>query len=218
MTPLTLAWAAICFWTSVSSQSPEKTLLVRYPKISDSETLNCDCYGLCDEVFWFRSGYDINGSDIFQFLFLASKIDRVSYRPEMTATEKDHFKISARESGSTVTFSLRIINVTEKDAGIYSCVFRNQNLSLWRPGFQLRPGESPPTSPPTSPPVTKSPRQINPICRCTKNKNNHSKGCGTMVFWPLVGILLGLAVALISTLYYFSRLPRKCQHQFAKKR
>lgn len=214
MTPLTLAWAAICFWTSVSSQFPEKMLLVRYPKISDNETLNCDCNNRCDEVFWFRSGYETNGSDIFQFLFHASKIERVSYRPGMSKTEIDHFKISVRESGTTVTFSLRIINVTEKDAGIYSCVFRNQNLSLWRPGFQLRPGESPPTSPL----VTKSPQKLNPICRCTKNKNNHSKGCGTMVFWPLVGILLGLAVALISTLYYCSRLPRKCRHQFAKKR
>ncbi|XP_046882388.1 uncharacterized protein cd8b [Hypomesus transpacificus] len=216
MTPLVLAWAAMCLWTTVSSQPPEMTLQVLYPKIFDNETLTCSCSDGCIDVFWFRSVRSKNGSVIFQSLVYANKVERVKYRSDMAPKDQDRYKISVRDSGATVAFSLRIHCVTEMDAELYSCLFRKQNThqELSTSGFLLRPG----VSPPTLPPVTKPPRKIIPICRCTTRRSNHPKGCGTMVLWPLVGILLGLAVALISTLYYFSRLPRKCRHQFAKKR
>ncbi|XP_062321824.1 uncharacterized protein cd8b [Osmerus eperlanus] len=215
MTPLALAWAAMCLWTTVSSQPPEMTLQVLYPKIFDNETLTCDCSNGCIDVFWFRSVHSKNGS-VFQFLVHANKVERLKYRSDMAPKDQERYRISVRDSGATVAFLLRIHFVTEMDAGFYFCLFRKQNTPQepLRSGVLLRPG----VSPPTPPPVTKPQRKIIPICRCTISRSNHPKGCGTMVLWPLVGILLGLAVALISTLYYFSRLPRKCRHQFAKKR
>lgn len=40
-----------------------------------------------------------------------------------------------------MSFPLRIINVTEKDAGIYSCVLRDKkNTEMWKTGILLRPG------------------------------------------------------------------------------
>uniref|UniRef100_A0A4W5MV82 Cd8 beta n=1 Tax=Hucho hucho TaxID=62062 RepID=A0A4W5MV82_9TELE len=58
---------------------------------------------------------------------------------------------------------------------------------------------------PTLTPVTKPKPQGIPRGRCTKRNYQTPKGCGSKVLWPLVGVLLTLAVALIYTLYYFSR-------------
>nr|ACZ57827.1 CD8 beta [Salmo salar] len=71
---------------------------------------------------------------------------------------------------------------------------------------------------PTLTPVTKPKPPRIPTGRCTKRNDQTPKGCGSKVLWPLVGVLLTLAAALIYTLYYFSQLPKKCRHQFAKKR
>lgn len=40
-----------------------------------------------------------------------------------------------------MSFALRIINVTEKDAGIYSCVLKDKkNTEMWKTGTLLQPG------------------------------------------------------------------------------
>uniref|UniRef100_A0A4W5P0Y9 Ig-like domain-containing protein n=1 Tax=Hucho hucho TaxID=62062 RepID=A0A4W5P0Y9_9TELE len=75
-----------------------------------------------------------------------------------------------------------------EDTGLYTCMLQNQKENeLWMPGVLLRPGETWPTLPPH-----------HKVFCCVP-------GCGSKVLWPLVGVLLALAVALISTLYYFSR-------------
>uniref|UniRef100_A0A674CNU5 Cd8 beta n=1 Tax=Salmo trutta TaxID=8032 RepID=A0A674CNU5_SALTR len=58
---------------------------------------------------------------------------------------------------------------------------------------------------PTLTPVTKPKPPGIPTGRCTKRNDQTPKGCGSKVLWPLVGVLLTLAAALIYTLYYFSR-------------
>lgn len=40
-----------------------------------------------------------------------------------------------------MSFVLRIINVTQKDTGIYSCVLKDKsNNEMWRSGVRLLPG------------------------------------------------------------------------------
>uniref|UniRef100_A0A3Q3WG56 Uncharacterized protein n=1 Tax=Mola mola TaxID=94237 RepID=A0A3Q3WG56_MOLML len=97
------------------------------------------------------------------------------------------------------------------DAGIYSCVLKDlKNTEIWKPGTLLRPGVIPSTvPPPTKPePPTKS------VCRCSEDSRD---GCSSQILWPLVGLIAAIALALICTLYYFSRLPKKCRHRFMKK-
>uniref|UniRef100_A0A4W5P0Z4 Ig-like domain-containing protein n=1 Tax=Hucho hucho TaxID=62062 RepID=A0A4W5P0Z4_9TELE len=73
-----------------------------------------------------------------------------------------------------------------EDTGLYTCMLQNQKENeLWMPGVLLRPGGE------------RNPFPCMVFC-CVP-------GCGSKVLWPLVGVLLALAVALISTLYYFSR-------------
>lgn len=125
--------------------------------------------------------------------------------------DKTKFKLSRRGSQS---FLLRIFKLTEADTGVYSCVLKGKtNNELWIPGTLLRPGVTPPTVPPT----VKVKRPIKPICHCLGNYQPKG-GCSSLVLWPLVGLTGGLAVALVCTLYYFSRLPKKCRHHFVKMR
>ncbi|XP_030623867.1 uncharacterized protein cd8b [Chanos chanos] len=43
-------------------------------------------------------------------------------------------------------------------------------------------------------------------------------GCEPEIIWTLTGLVATLAVVLTGTLYYFSRLPKKCRHNFIKKK
>ncbi|XP_060898275.1 uncharacterized protein cd8b isoform X2 [Labrus mixtus] len=70
---------------------------------------------------------------------------------------------------------------------------------------------------PTVPVKTKPKPTVRSVCRCSKGKSSQD-GCGSLILWPLVGIIASLALALIFILYYFSRLPKKCRHHFVKKR
>nr|XP_061814141.1 T cell receptor beta variable 20-1 [Nerophis lumbriciformis] len=40
--------------------------------------------------------------------------------------------------------------------------------------------------------------------------------CDSLILWALVGLVTVLMTTLFCTLYYFSRLPKKCRHQFVK--
>lgn len=206
---LSLAWLLLTgpLWTSgqdLQQKLLEEEVSVRYPKIPSSETIDCDCGSMaCDLVFWFHS--DISGK--VQFLGRCNNADRTLYGANVDQTR---FKLSKRGSKS---FALRIINVTKEDRGIYSCVLKEKNLyEVWKPGTLLLPGETPPTPPPK--PKPKPPSK--PTCRC--NAGDSKGGCGSLILWPLVGLLGGLALAVLCTLRYFSRLPRKCHHHFAKNR
>ncbi|XP_008278750.1 uncharacterized protein cd8b [Stegastes partitus] len=203
---LLLAWTLLTasLWRSGSSQIlREEPTSVRYPALNSNENIECDCVdSYCDLVYWFRS--NVNTGKV-EYLGKCNNADRVTYGD----VDEARFKIQKRGS---MSFVLRITGVTEADAGIYSCILKDKSQNdLWKPGVLLRPGVTPP--PPTSPTKTKPKPSI---CRCSGK--NPPLVCGSAILWPLVGLVAGLTLALICTLYYFSRLPKKCRHHFVKKR
>ncbi|XP_029990646.1 uncharacterized protein cd8b [Sphaeramia orbicularis] len=207
MIRLLLGWTLLTgtLWSLGSSQTLlQEQVKVLYPKINDSETVECECFNVsCDYVFWFRSPHN---TVTFEYIGRSNNADRDAYSNDLF---KSRFKIRKR---SGVSYTLRINRVTQEDTGIYSCVLKdNRYAEVWRPGVLLLPGVIPPTPPPK--PKPKPPRSG---CKCNK-KNQKSDECGSMVLWPLVGLIAGLSVAILCTLYYFSRLPKKCRHHFAKK-
>lgn len=210
MLALTLAWTLLttALWTTASSQSLlQEQVKVLYPKLWDNETLDCECGQLsCDQVLWFRT---LSHSDRVEFIGKGNQADRVIYGKGFT---EPRFKI--RKRGSS-TYSLRIVEVTQDDTGTYSCVLKEKNEEILRPGVLLLPGVTMPSL--TQRPKTKAPPSAKPRCPCPKPKQGRQDGCGHLVLWPLVGLIGGLSLALICTLYYFSRLPKKCRHHFVKK-
>ncbi|XP_076850995.1 uncharacterized protein cd8b [Brachyhypopomus gauderio] len=196
-------WTVMCLSTAVSA------VTVVYPRIGGSETLTCQCPDhQCQRVYWYRI---LHGNDTPQFLVFCNSANYVNYGAGFNDTR---FKAQAQE-GSRIIYSLRITGLRKDEAGFYSCVLSSQKLSspedLLPPGYYIRPGEHPPTMPP---PIKTTKPTKPQLC-----KSNHqpSKGCSTSVLWPGVGVLLALAMTLISTLYYYSRLPKKCRHNFAKR-
>ncbi|XP_018555785.1 T-cell surface glycoprotein CD8 beta chain [Lates calcarifer] len=212
MIPLPLAWTllTVSLWTTGSSENSEnEPFKILYPSISSQETIECDCANIsCDSVYWFRSTSSESGDfKSWQYLGKCNNADRVNYG---TGVEESRFKLSKRGN----SFVLRITKVQKTDTGIYSCILKDKsNNEVLKPASLLQPGVTAPTPPPK--PKPKPP--VKPVCRCPK-KNPPPDGCGSMVLWPLVGLTAGLALAIICTLYYFSRLPKKCRHHFAKKR
>ncbi|XP_032368778.1 T-cell surface glycoprotein CD8 beta chain [Etheostoma spectabile] len=207
MIPLAWTLLTVLLWTSGSSHILQQEPVNRlYPKILSTEEIVCDCANIanmsCDSVYWFRS---ISNHRRSEFLGKCT-IVRPTYGANVDSTR---FKFISK----TLSFTLRIINVTEEDTGIYSCVLKGRkNIEMWKPGTLLLPGVTPPTLPPKTNP--KPP--VKSVCRCSKK--NSSQGCGSLVLWPLVGLIAAIALALICTLYYFSRLPKKCRHHFVKRR
>ncbi|XP_041836619.1 uncharacterized protein cd8b [Melanotaenia boesemani] len=211
MIPLPLAWTLMAaqIWTYGSSQILHEPVNVLYPKISSSETLDCDCQNMaCDNVFWFHT---VPSKGKIQFIGKSNNADRVIYGK----VDTNRYKLSKRGSSS---FVLRIINVTEADAGIYSCVLKDTRTDTekFRPGTLLRPGATPPTIPPTTKSQNSNRKPIPQGCRC--NLKYPPVFCEYYVLWTLVGLLAALALAVLCILYYYSRLPKKCQHHFVKKR
>ncbi|XP_061584287.1 uncharacterized protein cd8b [Cololabis saira] len=204
MVPLLLAWILMMVpkfgLSQMLTQEPVKAL---YPKILSTETIECDCVNInCDTVLWFRI---IPQLSKVQFLAKCNNADRI-----YLGSNETRFKFNKRGS----SFVMRITQVTEADAGIYSCILRDSRMNAEKfvPGTLLRPGETAPTLPP----VTKKKVIPPPVCRC--NKSSPRDGCSNQVLWPLAGITGALALGILCTLYYFSRLPRKCHHHFVKKR
>ncbi|XP_024126310.1 uncharacterized protein cd8b [Oryzias melastigma] len=204
MIPLGPAWilVTVSVWTFGSVEAlPRKDFKVLYPPINSNEAVDCHC-DQCDYALWFRT---VPGGSKVEFLGRCNNADRVTG----PFAENKRFKFSRKG----LSFELRIINVTAEDTGIYSCILGDnkvKNEMFW-PGALLLPGVSPPTLPPTT--TTKKP--VRPLpCLCIET----FEGCDSQVLWPLVGVLAGLALTIFCTLYYFSRLPKKCRHNFVKKR
>uniref|UniRef100_A0A667WW71 Cd8 beta n=1 Tax=Myripristis murdjan TaxID=586833 RepID=A0A667WW71_9TELE len=178
---------------------------ILYPELLKAETVSCPCHSEnCDFVYWFRTLFN---DDSVQFLVSCNLADRCTHGSDIV---QSRFKVSSSKG----SFSLRIADVTKQDAGIYSCVVKVRGQEeVWRPAAVVRPGEKAPT---TVKPTTKRKPPVVPVCRCSKTKKPQANSCGSMVLWPLVGLIAVLAVVLIGTLYYFSRLPKKCRHNFVK--
>ncbi|KAJ7999702.1 hypothetical protein DPEC_G00197150 [Dallia pectoralis] len=213
MNPLVLVWTTVCLWTTGSRMTQIDIGMVTYLPLNETATLACDCSDRsCQKVYWFRTSPENTG---LQFLVSLNNADRRFYG---TTTDQMRFKpINKKDVGSKSSFTLRITNVVAADAGLYSCMLENKkDNELFAPGVLLKPGVTPTST--TLPPVTKpqTPSRVKPSFSCIKTQTQ--KGCHFMILWVLVGALLALAVALLSTMYYFSRLPKKCRHQFVKKR
>ncbi|XP_078104086.1 uncharacterized protein cd8b [Sander vitreus] len=204
---LPLAWTLLTVSLSTSGSSQilqQEPVNNLYAKILSTEEIGCDWGNISfDSVYWFRS---ISNHRKVEFLGQCT-IVRPTYGANV---DKTRFKFISK----SMSFTLRIINVTEEDAGIYSCVLKSRktNTEIWKPGTLLLPGVTPPTLPPKAKPKP----TVKSVCRCPRKKS--SQGCGSLVLWPLVGLIAALALALICTMYYFSRLPKKCRHHFVKRR
>ncbi|KAK7143244.1 hypothetical protein R3I93_014413 [Phoxinus phoxinus] len=181
----------------------QATSNVFYSKINDSQNLNCQCPDhTCQEVFWYRH---LESRNTLQFLMYVNSAGREQHGENFNASK---FKGTV-STGQKVVYTLRIIELQEDDAGFYSCLFKTKNFLP--AGYYIMPGVNPPTvQPPT---VKTQPRPAKP-CNC--NSRHSPKGCEHLVLWPGIGALLLLAITLAGTLYYFSRLPKKCRHRFAK--
>lgn len=198
-------WICLFVWTAVAAQnSSRETLTVLYPKIGGTESLNCNCPDhTCQEAFWYRY---LEKNNSLQFLLYYNSAGTGKHG-ELDKDTMQRIK-GSMSAGQKASYSLRITGFREDEAGIYSCMFKTKPVIPV--GYYIRPGVNPPTlQPPTSKP--KKNKQSCKICRPYT-----PEGCVRSILWPGIGALLLLAVALAGTLYYFSRLPRKCRHQFAK--
>ncbi|XP_053724500.1 uncharacterized protein cd8b [Synchiropus splendidus] len=206
MTLPPLIWTLILMWMPVPSQAQgQDPPHVLYPEILSSVSIECDGSKNSDSVYWFHTS---THQRRVQFLVKSNNANRGSYGDKV---DKSRYKINKRGSA----FTLRIINVTEDDAGVYSCVLKDlQNEEVWRPGGTLlRPGVDPPV--PTTLPKPK-PEVKKDKCKCEQPKS--PGGCSSLILNVLVALLSVLTLAIIGTLYYFSRLPKKCRHHFVKKK
>ncbi|XP_070301938.1 uncharacterized protein [Salvelinus sp. IW2-2015] len=145
---------------------------VRYPGINDTEVLTCECSNhACQKVFWFRTLH--NNLDI-QFLLSLNNAGRTSHE---ASVDEHRFQASKRDTGSKMTFTLRLINIRSEDAGLYTCMLQNQKENkLWRPGVLLRPGETRPTLLPVTKPQPQGIPNSTPNGRCTKGNYQTPKG------------------------------------------
>ncbi|XP_051533046.1 uncharacterized protein cd8b isoform X2 [Myxocyprinus asiaticus] len=202
-----MAFSRMCiclFVCTVAAVQPSfgATQTVLYPKINGTETLTCECPDhSCQVIFWYRY---LEKNNSLQFLMYSNSAGREEHGDNINSTR---FKGSV-SSGQKVVYGLRITGLQDDEAGLYSCVFRTKNKMP--AGYYIRPGVNPPT---LQPPTVKIQKPVR-TCRC-KNSIYSPKGCDHSVLWPGIGSLLLLAITLAGTLYYFSRLPKKCRHRFA---
>ncbi|XP_018927476.1 uncharacterized protein LOC109054699 [Cyprinus carpio] len=175
---------------------------VLYTKINGSEVLTCECQDhSCQEIFWYRY---LERTKTLQFLVYVNSAGREKHGDDLNGTR---FKGSV-SSGQKVVYTLRITGLQEDEIGLYSCMFKAKNLMPV--GYYIMPG----VNPPTVQPLTVKTKKPVKICNCKPSSS--PKGCEQLVLWPGIGALLLLAITLAGTLYYFSRLPKKCRHRFTK--
>ncbi|XP_060790964.1 uncharacterized protein cd8b [Neoarius graeffei] len=196
-------WSFFCFLTAVCAVTEYR------PSINSSVTLSCSCPDhQCQKAYWYRLLQD---KDTPEFVVSLNNLNHANYA---TYINKIRFKTAAFESAK-VLYTLRITSVQKEDAGFYSCFLKSMNSAqepkdLLPEGYSVRPGEIITTVAPTTVKKQKKPN----ICR---SNNQSLKGCKSLVLWSGIGAVLLLVVVLISTLYYFSRLPKKCRHRFTRK-
>ncbi|XP_067279908.1 T-cell surface glycoprotein CD8 beta chain [Pseudorasbora parva] len=191
-------------WMAVVVQpSFQATSNIFYSKINGTESLLCECPDhACQEVFWYRY---LESEKTLQFLLYVNSAGREQHGENIKTSQFKGFV----STGQKVVYTLRIMEIQEGDAGFYSCIFKTKNIIP--AGYYIMPGVNPPT---VQPPTVKTQK---PVKLCPRRNPNYSpKGCEHLVLWPGIGALLLLAITLAGTLFYFSRLPKKCRHRFTK--
>ncbi|TRY95137.1 hypothetical protein DNTS_003849 [Danionella cerebrum] len=182
---MTLSWMCFCsfIWMAATSlHSIQAKTDIRYPKIKGTETITCDCPDhTCQEVFWYRF---LQNTQTLQFLLFVNSAGREQLGDKVN---QSRFKGTVTQ-GFKNSYFLRVSDLQEDDAGLYSCLFKNKHEMP--EGAYIKPGENPPT---VKPPTVRTERPRNPHC------------CESSVLWPGVGALLFLAVIIAGTLFYFSR-------------
>ncbi|XP_073680423.1 uncharacterized protein [Garra rufa] len=202
---MTLSCICFCLFVWVPAAAIptfQATSSVLFAKINGSESLTCECPDhSCQEVFWYRY---LERTKTLQFLLYVNSAGREQHGENLDATR---FKGST-SSGQRVVYTLRITGLQKDEIGLYSCMFKTKNDMPV--GYYIMPGVNPPT---VQPPTVKT---VKPKKTCYCKPSSPLKGCEQTVLWPAIGALLLLAITLAGTLYYFSRLPKKCRHRFAK--
>ncbi|XP_077429460.1 uncharacterized protein cd8b isoform X2 [Vanacampus margaritifer] len=197
-----LAWTLLttCLWSLGSGQFLQQAASILHPQLLSTQFIQCDCINIiCESVIWFRT---IPNHNKVQFLGRLNNAKRLVYGDNV---DTSRFQLSKKNSEA---FTLRIGNVAKEDTGTYSCILKDRkNEELWQPGVLLLPQESLPTKPP------ESPRKLD--CGCIKT--SAAGDCDSLILWSLVGLATVMMTTLICTLYYFSRLPKKCRHHFVKR-
>ncbi|XP_027008420.2 uncharacterized protein cd8b [Tachysurus fulvidraco] len=199
-------WSFICFLTAASA------VTVSYPSINGTEDLTCCCPDhQCMQAYWYRL---LQGSDTPEFIVY---INNLKIHEFGKSIDKNRFKATAFDS-QKICYTLRISGLQKQDAGFYSCVIKTQNSAqnpkdLMPDGYVIWPGVIISTPAPST---VKTPKRRKP--QPNKCKPSNPKGCKSLVLWSGIGAVLLLVVVLISTLYYYSRLPKKCRHHFVKTR
>ncbi|XP_036384062.1 T-cell surface glycoprotein CD8 beta chain [Megalops cyprinoides] len=195
----------VCVWTAVMAEALP-ALETQYSGVGESRSLECKGTNKsCQGVYWYRYR---RAKEVFQFLFFYNNADKHYYGSEVNETK---FKGSKRDS-----YVLRVIDVKMDDAGVYFCILRfiGEN-KLGSRGIDLKAGEKSPTQPP--PTTTRKAHKQPKSCRCPgKTPSKQEFRCKPLFLWILGGVLGSLVTALISILFYFSRLPKKCHHRLAK--
>ncbi|XP_061688997.1 uncharacterized protein cd8b [Syngnathoides biaculeatus] len=193
-----ISWTLLtpCLQSLDLGQIPQPAVM--YPQLLSTAFIQCKCDNIsCESVFWFRT---ISKQNKVQFLGKVNSANRPSPGDN---TDDRRFQLSRK---SSALFILQIFNVTEEDTGTYSCILKDRkNQEVWLPGVLLLPGEQLPTKPPQSTPRL--------ICSCSENL---AGDCDSLILWSLVGLAAVLVMTLTCSLYYFSRLPKKCKHRFVK--
>lgn len=122
---------------SVSSGSSlildQEALNGLYPDLLSTAIVSCNCEKTnCDSVYWFRT---IFANSTVQFL---GRFNNADVSNHGTGVDASRFIFKRK---NTVSFMLRIINVTKEDTGVYSCVLRDRkNTEVWKSGSLLLPG------------------------------------------------------------------------------
>ncbi|XP_077459785.1 zinc finger matrin-type protein 1 isoform X2 [Stigmatopora argus] len=186
-----------------SGQTLEQTAAsVLYTQLLTTEFIHCQCpeSNSCEMVFWFRT---LPSHNKVQYLGRLSVANRMVHGDDVDANQ---FKFSKRKSEK---FILQIMNVTKEDIGTYSCLVLDKNdKEVWLTGARLVPGEMRPTIPSESAVSNKH------DCNCSDPPA--AGDCDWLPFWSLAGLFTFLMITLFCTLFFFSRLPKKCSHHIVK--
>ncbi|XP_028660486.1 uncharacterized protein cd8b [Erpetoichthys calabaricus] len=201
-------WVAL--WNIVASFTQTST--IQYVKLKNNINIMCPAKDEKEAekgAYWYRQR---NGTQKFEFVIHISVISRETRGPGIT----NRFKGSKRDSMKP-TFTLKISDLHEEDIATYYCALFTQTNLTMESMTKLILGDQP-----TTPPPIRSTVRTKKYCVCRNlNSNNlKSKGayCLPKILGPLLGTAAVLCILLVCTLYYFSKLPKKCRHGMITKK